>query len=245
VEELTVRLLPFASNDGPTNMAADEALLASAARGVASLRFYGWDRTTLSLGYFQREAGRLADPQLAELPFVRRPTGGGAIIHHPHELTYALAVPLVRPWQAHRNWLRMHEIISAALRDHGVGTFLFKPEGEPSSHSFLCFKHFTAGDLMIDWYKVAGSAQRKQRGALLQHGSIMLEQPPFTTALYGIGDMTAMKIEPTVLADYIVRHLNEDLGWQIEPGEWSCEEREAIASLAANRYRSDAWNRKR
>jgi len=245
VEELKVRLLPFEINDGPTNMAADEALLASAARGVASLRFYGWDRTTLSLGYFQAESDLLADPQLAELPFVRRPTGGLAIIHHPHELTYALAIPAARPWKAERNWLRMHEILSAALADHGVTTVLFNPEGEVSSPHLLCFHHFTAGDLMIGWDKVAGSAQRKLRGALLQHGSVLLERPPFIQSLIGIRELTLLAIEPALLASSVVCHLEEDLGWQIEPGAWTSEEREAITSLAAIRYRSDAWNRKR
>ena len=87
------RLLPFAVADGPHNMAADETLMASAAAGVASLRFYGWPEATLSLGYFQAEKLRLCDPRLAGLPFVRRPSGGATLIHH-HELTYCLALPV-------------------------------------------------------------------------------------------------------------------------------------------------------
>ncbi len=41
------RLLPTAVAPGPWNMAADDVLLASAAAGVASLRFYGWWEPTL------------------------------------------------------------------------------------------------------------------------------------------------------------------------------------------------------
>src|ERR1051326_1065531 len=89
---LLCRLLPFAVADGPQNMAADEVLLHSAAAGQVSLRFYGWTEATLSLGYFQHAARRLDDPLLPELPFVRRPTGGDALVHH-QELTYCLAVP--------------------------------------------------------------------------------------------------------------------------------------------------------
>ena len=82
----TIRLLPFAPADGATNMAADEALLESAARGVASLRFYTWTEPMLSLGYFQPAEERQADANLARLAWVRRATGGAAIVHH-HELT--------------------------------------------------------------------------------------------------------------------------------------------------------------
>ena len=95
----TIRLLPFAGADGATNMSADEALLESAVRGVASLRFYTWAAPTLSLGYFQHADVR--DANLARLPWVRRSTGGGAIVHH-HELTYALALPAGDAW-ASRN----------------------------------------------------------------------------------------------------------------------------------------------
>ena len=59
-------------------MAADEALVRSAAEGIASLRFYGWSAATLSLGYFQPHSTRFSDPLLAALPWVRRPSGGAA-----------------------------------------------------------------------------------------------------------------------------------------------------------------------
>ena len=81
-----IRLLPFGSADGPTNMAADEALLECASAGVASLRFYTWTEATVSLGYFQPAAAREQVADLARLPWVRRSTGGAAIVHH-HELT--------------------------------------------------------------------------------------------------------------------------------------------------------------
>src|SRR5438093_839358 len=116
----TVRLLPYAVADGPHNMAADEALLESAVAGTASLRFYGWSEATLSLGYFQPERLRLTDERLARLPFVRRASGGDALVHH-HELTYALALPAGRDWQSRDPCLRcMHRVLAAALAALGV-----------------------------------------------------------------------------------------------------------------------------
>src|SRR6266567_4064320 len=98
----TIRLLPFADADGPTNMAADEALLESASeRGVASLRFYTWSEPTLSLGYFQPSARPLA---VRSLPWLRRSSGGAAIVHH-HELTYALALPAGKDWHSREPWI--------------------------------------------------------------------------------------------------------------------------------------------
>src|SRR4051812_45773913 len=93
-----LRVFPFRSGDGPSNMALDEALLEAAAADAsfAALRTYGWSTPTLSLGYFQAIAAAEADPRWRGVALVRRPTGGGAIWHH-HELTYALALPASHP----------------------------------------------------------------------------------------------------------------------------------------------------
>src|SRR5690348_12590779 len=116
-----IRLLPFAPADGATNMALDEALLLTAAdRGTASLRFYTWSAPTVSLGYFQPAASRAENPNLAGLAWVRRSTGGAAIVHH-HELTYALALPKGKPWQTSESWVcRFHHVIQGVLADHGL-----------------------------------------------------------------------------------------------------------------------------
>lgn len=244
MEALTVRLLPDEIDDGPHHMAADEVLLRQAAGGVASLRFYTWSRPTLSLGYFQPAAGRLDDPLLVELPFVRRPTGGHALVHD-RELTYCLAIPAISPWKSGACWLRMHEVIALALADHGVRTGPCATGDASDSGHFLCFHHHTPGDLMIGLSKIAGSAQRKQRGAVMQHGSVLLEHPRFTRSLLGIRDLTHNAIEPAVLAASIVRHVEDELGWQMLRDGWTEKERQAIEELAESRYRCDAWNRKR
>src|SRR5262245_58596680 len=94
-----IRLFPFATADGATNMARDEAMLESAATGnVAALRFYTWSEPTVSLGYFQQSESR-AIPNLKSLAWVRRSTGGAAIVHH-HELTYSFALPPGKEWKS-------------------------------------------------------------------------------------------------------------------------------------------------
>src|SRR5947209_979765 len=114
------RLLPFHVALGAWNMAADEILLEEAVAGRASFRLYAWSQPTLSLGYFQRHEECRADPRLHELAWVRRATGGEALVHH-HELTFALCLPAGAPWQRHgQSWLRrMHEVLAEALRALG------------------------------------------------------------------------------------------------------------------------------
>src|SRR5262249_37919327 len=111
-----VRLLPFGTAPGAWNMAADEALLASAAAGLASLRFYGWTEATLSLGYFQPAGPARVLPGLGKLAWVRRPSGGAALVHHL-EVTYALALPAGSAWQPlGQSWLvRLHDVLRLAL----------------------------------------------------------------------------------------------------------------------------------
>src|SRR5947208_3547802 len=152
-----VRLLPFETLPGPANMAADEAMLEGAEAGVASLRFYGWAEPTLSLGYFQPSGDKHTDPRLAGLPWVRRATGGAALVHH-HEVTYALALPAGRPWQsAGESWVcRFHRLIAAALTPAGAVTRAVICGEEKRLGAVLCFLHQTPGDLLAASAKVGG-----------------------------------------------------------------------------------------
>jgi lipoate-protein ligase A len=239
------RLLPFAVADGPHNMAADETLLESAVAGVASLRFYGWSPPTLSLGYFQAERLRAQDAHLAGLPWVRRPSGGATLVHH-HEVTYALALPPGLPWQTEQPWSRrMHALIARVLAGFGIAAGPFAPLEDTPWTGLLCFHHFTAGDLMIGDAKVVGSAQRRQRKALLQHGGILLATSPHTMTLPGIYERTGRRLGATELVTALEQAFAGDTGWQLERTEWTAGEVRRIDELIAEKYAQDAWNRKR
>ncbi len=218
------------------------------AAGVASVRFYGWSPATLSLGYFQSAKIRLTDARLAALLFVRRPSGGAALIHD-HELTYALALPAGPPWQKPgekvSTWLdRMHRVIAAALRDLGVAARATPGQEEPFRGD-LCFQHLTAGDLVIGRDKVVGSAQRRHQGALLQHGGILLAASPHAPVLPGIRELTGRSLTAAELSAAIGRRLAEETGSILTPGTWTPAERERIAHLVARKYGRSAWNGKR
>lgn len=242
----TIRLLPFAGADGATNMAADEAMLESAVRGVASLRFYTWTEPTLSLGYFQPAEDRTQDANLSRLAWVRRSTGGAAIVHH-HELTYALALPPGKQWSSAEHWIcRFHHILQAVLKERRVKSHAVVCGEEQKLGPVVCFLHQTPGDLLIGGSKVAGSAQRKMRGALLQHGSILLRRGEFVPHLAGICDgADAPTFAPQELAGLLADAFAIDTGWSLAPGNWTAEERERTAAIKAEKYANTMWNEKR
>jgi lipoate-protein ligase A len=237
-------LLPYAVADGPHNMATDQVLLEAAAAGVASLRFYGWSTATLSLGYFQPERLRRQDEHLAGLPYVRRPSGGATLVHH-HEVTYALGLPAGLPWQTGLPWLRrMHALIAAALQERGVDARLHDPAAAEQFPGFLCFGHLTPGDLLVGPAKVVGSAQRRQRRALLQHGAILLATSPYTPALPGIRELTGHSLTVPETCAAVRREFVRQTGWQLVDADATAAERQRIAELAVQ-YAQDSWNRKR
>jgi lipoate-protein ligase A len=227
-------------------MAADEALLEHVgASGRPALRFYTWDPPTLSLGYFQPYTARLNDPGLAKLAVVRRPTGGGAIVHH-HELTYALALPATTIWHRGANWTcRMHDVIRVALAPYGVPAAACGPGEEVGRGAFLCFQHRTPGDVLLGDRKVVGSAQRRRAGALLQHGSILLAASEHAPHLGGILELLGVAIAADRLADELARTFAHVTGWALLPAEWSPGLTARRDEIKATRYANPAWTERR
>jgi len=243
---MIVRLLPLEVRDGPGNMAADEVMLEAAAAGTASLRFYTWQPATLSLGYFQPYSVREFDPRLFSLPFVRRPSGGATLVHDK-ELTYALALPAGNEWQPRgQSWIcRMHDIIAETLRFFGMEPHIVACGQEKKLGNVLCFLHQTPGDLILKGHKIVGSAQRKQRGALLQHGAILFARSESTPALPGIRDLTAMAIGVDDLAKRLSQEFRQHTGWVVQSCEGTESMRAQIQECAESKYHTEQWNFKR
>jgi lipoyl(octanoyl) transferase len=232
---LSCRLLVDPPQSGAWNMAVDEALLSEAAsEGIASLRFYEWSEPTLSLGYFQKYADRVQHPASASAAIVRRQTGGGAIVHD-RELTYSIALPRNHPLAANAQSLysAVHEVIAAALCnrlsaacDPAAIQLFCKNAPEPSgAEPFLCFERRARGDIvflgrstknsaddhMLD-YKIVGSAQRRSRGAVLQHGSILLERSRCGPELAGFNDVCDNRVTTTFLTSELLTQLSKLVG---------------------------------
>ena len=228
-------------------MAADEAMLEAASeRGLASLRFYTWAKPTLTLGYFQPAAVREQVPNLASLPWVRRSTGGAGIVHH-HELTYAFALPPGPQWKSAESWIcRFHHLLQGILTERGVDARLVICGEERKLGEVLCFLHQTPGDMLLQGSKVAGSAQRKLRGALLQHGSLLLRQSEFAPMLPGLEDLAGRDLfSPRELAEQLAERFARETSSIIEVGDWSNDERGRIPEIVEQKYENAEWNGKR
>lgn len=158
-------------------MAVDAALLdRAAATGDAVLRVYAWRTPTVSFGAHQRAAEAYDGSRLAADGYdvVRRPTGGRAILHH-RELTYAVARPVTPGEGLRESAAAITRLVAEALARLGVpvapadGVRAAAPDAAP------CFATPAPGELVLDGAKLVGSAQVRRDGALLQHGSVLVD----------------------------------------------------------------------
>src|SRR5262249_18645404 len=101
------------------------------------------------------------------------------------------------------------------------------------------------GDVLIGSAKVAGSAQRRHRGALLQHGAVLLAASPHTLSLPGIKEQTGTSLSVTDTCAAVRDAFVQATGWQLVEGEMPAGEKEAVAELVARKYTSEGWNCKR
>lgn len=176
----TWRLLISGTADGATNMAVDHAVMEAVAAGRVppTLRFYGWEPASLSLGYMQH----IADVDRERLAscgwdLVRRITGGRAILH-TDELTYSVAVTAGDPIVS-GDIVQSYRHLSGALRRglERLGAAVEaerRIDGAPGSKGPVCFEVPSHYEITADGKKLIGSAQVRKFGAVLQHGAIPL-----------------------------------------------------------------------
>jgi lipoate-protein ligase A len=221
------------------NMAVDEALLAEP---KAWLRFYAWQPPALSLGYFQSvaELAGLAP----ELPRVRRPTGGGAILH-ADEITIALALPAARLGTtaagAHE---LLNEAVGRAVASFGV--LLRRPTNacrQAQRSRGFCFAEPTRLDLLApDGHKVFGSAGRRRQDRALQHGSLILRRHPLAPFTGELPALLPLRAE-------LERALAESLGQALHLTPCSSRLPDSAAATARHlveqRYGNDRWTARR
>lgn len=213
-----LRVIHDEPGPGDWNMAVDETLVTSvASSGVPVLRFYGWRPATLSLGYFQRLAERAAHVASAACPVVRRPSGGGAIVHD-RELTYCLVLPADAPAarDASRLYRCVHESLKAALQTWGIAVEIRAVTAALNPEPFLCFRRLAAGDVLCQGVKICGSAQRRHAGAVVQHGSILLATSRFAPELPGLAELTGKVIAGVDLAERLLGELSPRLGGTVQ-----------------------------
>jgi lipoate-protein ligase A len=162
---------------GAENMARDSALQARAARtGETVFSIYSWSKPTLSFGRNQPARGQYDLRRIREsgIDIVRRPTGGRAILHH-REVTYSVTAPVDQAGSLKETYSRINRILQHGLSSLGVFAELASPSERARAPSVRpCFEIPAEGELVAGGGKLVGSAQWRENGALLQHGSILV-----------------------------------------------------------------------
>jgi len=233
--------------NGSWNMAVDEVLLAgAAAHGRATLRFYGWNEPTVSLGYFQRVAERGSHPPSQMCRWVRRVTGGGAIVHD-QDLTYSYTFPASRQTRGAAEGLydAFHETLMEALAEWSIFANRCAAARESSPSEWLCFRRHTSADVLIGNAKICGSAQRRHEGGVLQHGSVLLATSKSAPELPGIAELTGKSLVAGELATAWLERLSRRLGTQFSQEAICIVESTDASRIQFNRFDSPAWNEKR
>jgi lipoate-protein ligase A len=172
------------SAHGPQeNMDIDSRLLEKSANlaNVPLVRFYDWDRPSISIGYVQKEE---AVKDAENYTVVKRPTGGG-IVYHDTDFTYTVVVPpghWIAKLDRVESYRVFHKAVVRALSTFGLKCMLVDKEQPKADRATMqCFITPTKYDVLCSNFKpgktvkVAGSAQRRTRNGILHQGSISLE----------------------------------------------------------------------
>jgi lipoate-protein ligase A len=216
--ELVLDSLP---HNAAVNMAVDEVLLKHANRPI--LRYYFWERPSVSFGYFEEFAPiEAAHPNREP---VRRWTGGGIVLHGKGEdQTFSLIVPRSEPFlnlSTGESYRAIHERIAEILREAGVGAQVAPVHAPKISQA--CFENAAQFDLVVESRKIVGGAQRRNRCGMLHQGSIQAPNLP--------GDF-AQKLASSISQGFASRDLTSS-------------ELDEAEKLEREKYGTQEWLRKK
>jgi lipoyl(octanoyl) transferase len=179
----TWRVLSHGPDTGARNMALDEAVARAveARQVLPTIRFYAWAAPTVSLGWLQAAQGAVEHATCGQrhVGVVRRPTGGRAVLHDD-ELTYCVCVPRDGRWgrvSVGDSFRLIGEGLVAGLRRLGIAAELGQANAvhRGPGHGEACFQLPRMPAVLVAGKKLVGSAQRRWDGAILQHGSLLLD----------------------------------------------------------------------
>lgn len=254
---LSWRVLRDPARSGAANMALDHALAIELGDHEAVLRIYAWERPTVSLGRNEpaRDVYSLREAEELGIDYVRRPTGGRAVLHDA-ELTYAVLAPPRALGGARTAYRAINAALAAALRGLGAPVSLSDSAGSVPLDAGPCFRAPVEGEVTAEGRKLVGSAQARIGGALLQHGSLILAGDQSRLARLSqrrdeVRDMPAALTELVEdagfgdVAEAVTASMQGAFGGSWSSGGYRARELEAARRLEAERYGTDDWTWRR
>ena len=257
------RVIIDGQSDGAWNMAVDEAILEAYdladPKPTPTLRLYGWEPATLSLGRSQTEEGSHDERvvSLEGIGVVRRPTGGGVVLHE-HERTYAVIGALgIPPFSggATATYRTIAEALKRGLMRLGVCVIPVEPtRGSSRDTAAACFERLGAWELVANGRKLVGSAQARRRRAFLQHGSIPMRLDPSRLAAVLGSPVDALRftdlerargaaVDPALVDAACIGGFEETFEVRLVHGSLTESEALRAAVLRCWKYDSIAWTR--
>lgn len=263
------RFISHPAQDGPWNMAADEAILRAVADQNAppTLRLYAWDPTCLSLGYAQPFMDVDQD-RITEYGWdlVRRPTGGRAILHQ-HEITYAIIAPQDHPLMRGgvlESYRRISQALVSTLERLAISVEVkpSSPASEEQRNKPICFEVPSAYEITVNGRKIIGSAQVRRRNTVLQHGSLPLSgdisqicdvlryqnetqrdeaKSKLRQQATTIYEITGREISWREASHAFQQGFQSALNAELSPDDLNQAELESLEKLHQERYRSPSW----
>jgi len=263
--------------DGSVNMAIDETLMLSQTKQerLPTLRFYSWKPAALSLGYFQRANSEidLDACRKTGVDVVRRLTGGRAVLHDK-EVTYSICVAQEEPWippTITASYRYFSQGIAKGLSKMGIDSQMSMPRAaygqtQKQVGSPACFDAPSHYEMTVVGRKLAGSAQVRKNGVILQHGSLLLEFDPeklaglFLPSSTGKGQKLADALSERAISlsemmdpmpswdavcVALIGGFQEALGLDFLVKGLTEGEQQESHELSENKYRQDSWTLRR
>lgn len=243
---------------GAENMARDEHLFNLCHdQKVGFLRIYSWLTPTFSIGASQKTSRAIYLPYLEQqrLTFVRRITGGKTVLHD-HEVTYAVISSedlFFKDNDLTKSYMLIAKFLVKMLEGIGIHAQLSSGSSASLARSNQpCFSFPTTHEIEIKGKKIIGSAQKRDKRALLQHGSIPLTM---NFDMYAQGTlsnvdllrkkMTTIQQEADCTAEQLIEAMissfTEFASVDLHPYVLNEEDKKEIDRLK-EKYLSDRWN---
>jgi lipoate-protein ligase A len=260
------RLINSVCRDAPTNMAIDEAIFRGVLEGSVppTLRLYGWEPHAFSIGYGQHPQSVLdvAACRQDGVGIVRRITGGGAILHGD-EVTYSLAATKA-DFGLNDSISNSFKVICAfilhAYRQMGlkpsfaVETDSVKEKVPLGAAEAFCFAGKEKYDILIAGKKLGGNAQRREKAAIFQHGSIplrfdaagplkyLLRKPSgLDERVCALGDALGRSVCVNEIKDILIASFSATFGVTLQGSALTPKEQQRAETLYDEKYARDEW----
>lgn len=161
---------------------------------------------------------------------------------HDNELTYAFATPTSARWSdSEQTYLAFHETLIDVLSEFGIQAKLHEESDGLRDDAFLCFQRRAIGDVTLNGHKIMGSAQRRAKKALLQHGSLLLSRSEHAPELAGIQEIAGKLIEVGELTTKWLQRLSGRLKIGFSDEELTDTEKEVALGLSDQKFDRDSW----